>query len=105
MRRFQTTPQKKLLGMTILFVFVPLFLVWYWVFFLNHKPGNDTIVILAAVVLLSAYFYLKNKKMVNEYIFGKKSEDEMAEQVSEEPPEGEEFEDDLEDEELVEEAK
>lgn len=94
MRRFQPTPQKKLLGMAILFVALPLFLLWYWVFFLNHKPGADTMVILVAVALLSVYFYIKNRPMVNAFVFGKKPEDEMAEQLSEESPEDSEgFED------------
>lgn len=85
MRRFQATPQKKLLGMVILFVLVPLFLVWYWVFFLDHKPGNDTSIIIVASLLLAAYFYLKNRGMVNEFVFGRKKEDVMAEQASENP--------------------
>ena len=112
MRRFEATPQKKFLGMVILFVFVPLFLVWYWVFFLGHRPGADTMVIIAACLLLAAYFYLKNRQMVNGFVFGKKepvdvpeeeyleddgSEGELdndSEDLEDDGSEGEEFEDD-----------
>jgi hypothetical protein len=62
MRRFKTTPMKKLVGMLILFVFLPLFLLWYWVFFLGHKPGTDTMIILAAVAVLCAFLYYRYKK-------------------------------------------
>lgn len=62
MRKFKATPQKKLIGMAILFVFVPLFLLWYWVFFLGHKPGTDTMVIIACVAALAAFLYLRYEK-------------------------------------------
>lgn len=64
MRKFKTNPQKKLIGMAILFVFIPLFLLWYWVFFLGHKPGTDTMVILACVAALAAFLYLRYKKQL-----------------------------------------
>ncbi len=64
MRRFETTPLKKLAGMVILFVFIPLFLVWYWVFFLGHRPGVDTSIIIACAVLLLVYSYLKYRRQL-----------------------------------------
>lgn len=64
MRKFKATKQKKLIGMAILFMFVPLFLLWYWVFFLGHKPGTDTMVILAAVALLAVFLYFRYKKQL-----------------------------------------
>jgi len=64
MRRFKTTPQKKLAGMLILFVFIPLFLLWYGIFFLDNKPSPETLVIIVAVAVLGAYFYLRYKKQI-----------------------------------------
>ena len=64
MRKFKATPQKKLIGMAILFVLVPLFLLWYWVFFLGHKPGTDTMAIIACVAVLAAFLYLRYKKQL-----------------------------------------
>ena len=45
MRKFKTTPQKKFVGMIILFVGIPLFLLAYILFVLNWRPGFDTVVI------------------------------------------------------------
>ena len=66
MHRFKTTPQKKLVGMLILFVCIPLFLLWYVVFFLGRKPGLDTLMLLAAVAVLASYLYYKYRKQVAE---------------------------------------
>lgn len=89
MRRFQTTPRKKLVGMLILFVFIPLFLLWYWVFFLGNRPGIDTIVIIACVAVLAAYFYLRYKKQINALAEGQAAEPEPEETA---PTAEEEFE-------------
>ncbi len=65
MRRFKTTPQKKIAGMVILFVFIPIFILWYWIFFLDNKPGLDTGIILVAVGALLIYLYIKYKKQID----------------------------------------
>ena len=85
MRRFQTTPQKKLVGMLILFVFIPLFLLWYFIFFLGNKPGTDTIIILACVAILAAYFYLRYKRQIDALAAGQPAEElpEEAEEFAE----------------------
>lgn len=64
MRRFQTTPQKKLIGMLVLFVFIPLFLLWYLIFFLDNRPDEVTIAILVCIALLGIYFYRKYRKQI-----------------------------------------
>ena len=84
MRRFKTTPQKKLVGMLILFVFIPLFLLWYVVFFLDNKPGLDTMVILGLIVVLALYFYLKYKKQIDAIASGKKPEEEPEDALMDE---------------------
>lgn len=103
MRKFKATPQKKLIGMAILFVFVPLFLLWYWVFFLGHKPGTDTMVIIACVAALAAFLYLRYKKQAalaktqfgpaeGEELPEEEPEDDEAEPEEEEGGEEAEFE-------------
>ncbi len=85
MRRFQTTPRKKLVGMLILFVFIPLFLLWYWVFFLDNKPGPDTMVVIVCVAILAAYFYLRYKRQIDALAAGQPAEElpEDAEEFAE----------------------
>jgi Ca2+/Na+ antiporter len=91
MRRFKTTPEKKTAGMVILFVFIPIFLLWYLVFFLDNKPGLDTGIIIVAVAALLIYLYLRYKKQV-----GAASQNPEAalppeaDELDEEFPEGEE---------------
>jgi len=64
MRRFKGTPQKKFIGMLILFVFIPLFLLWYVVFFLDKKPSTETMIILGLVAVLALFLYWKYKKQL-----------------------------------------
>ncbi len=64
MRKFKTTPQKKFVGMIILFVGIPLFLLAYILFVLNWRPGLDTLIIFVAIAILALYFYLKYKKQL-----------------------------------------
>ena len=86
MRRFKATPQKKLVGMLILFVLLPLFLLWYVIFFLDKRPGIDTIILIAAILLLAAYFYLRYKKQVKAFAASKQAGElpEQEEEFSEE---------------------
>ena len=85
MRRFKTTPQKKLIGMLILFVFIPLFLLWYVVFFLDNKPGLDTLIILGLIIVLALYFYFKYKKQIDAIASGKAQTPGPEEALAEEP--------------------
>ncbi len=105
MRRFPSTPRKKAIGMFILFVFIPLFIAWYWVFFLDHKPGIDTLIILGAFAVLVVYLFFRYRGKAEALLFGKKPPAEEAqmeepgEEGGEELPEeaeSEEVEDDLE---------
>ena len=85
MRRFKATPQKNLIGMLILFVFIPLFLLWYLVFFLDKKPDELTIAIIVCIVVLAAYLYLRYKKQIEALAVGGQGEPKQpAEEVSEE---------------------
>jgi len=95
MRRFKTTPQKKLLGMIILFVLIPLFLLWFTVFVLEKSPGLDTIAIIVAVALLAFWFYRKYKKQVDALSGAKQPEEPLEEDFS-----GEETEEDFPDKEI-----
>jgi len=87
MRRFKTTPKKKIAGMLILFVFIPIFLIWYWVFFLDNKPGLDTGIVIVAVAALLAYLYLRYKKEIEAIASPKNAGGEFSEEPSEEPEE------------------
>ena len=96
MRRFQTTPQKKLIGMLILFVFIPLFLLWYLIFFLDNRPDEVTMVILVCIALLGIYFYRKYRKQIEALAAGVApvekpvgEQDEEAEPVEEQAEEPE----------------
>jgi hypothetical protein len=104
MRKFKTTPQKKMIGMLILFVLIPLFLLWYIVFFLDNKPKPDTLIILGACIVLGLYLYMRYKKQIDALAGAKPAQPEQA---ATEGPEGagEEFEEDLSDEELDEEVE
>ena len=64
MRKFKTTPQKKFVGMIILFVGIPLFILAYIFLVLKWRPGLDTVVISAAIAVLALYFYLNYKKQL-----------------------------------------
>lgn len=64
MRKFKTTPQKKFVGMIILFVLIPLFLLAYIFLVIDWRPGLDTVVIVAAIAILAFYFYLQYKKQL-----------------------------------------
>ncbi len=90
MRKFKTTPQKKLVGMLILFVFIPLFLLWYIVFFLDNKPKPDTLIILGACIVLGLYFYRRYKKQIDALTGVKPvlQEPPASEQTEEEVEEG-----------------
>lgn len=90
MRKFKSTPQKKLAGMLILFVFIPLFLLWYVIFFLDNRPDIFTIAILASIAVLAFYFYRKYKKQIDA-IAGPKPK-EPAEEM---PEESEDIEEEL----------
>ena len=82
MRRFQTTPQKKLVGMLILFVFVPLFLLWYVIFFLDNRPDGVTIAIIVCIALVGIYFYRKYRKQIDALAAGQPAE-ELPEEAEE----------------------
>ena len=84
MKHFQTTPQKKFIGMLILFVFIPLFLLWYVIFFLDKKPDETTIAIIACIALLALYLYWKYKKQIDALGAGKAAEPVAAEESPEE---------------------
>ncbi len=64
MRKFKTTPQKKFIGMIILFVLIPIFLLAYVFLVIDWRPGADTIVIVAAIAILAFYFYTQYKKQL-----------------------------------------
>ena len=83
MRRFQTTPQKKLIGMLILFVFIPLFILWYLIFFLDNKPDEATIAILVCIALLGIYFYRKYRKQIEALAAGVAPVEEPVEEEGE----------------------
>ncbi|MBN2067925.1 MAG: hypothetical protein JW744_05650 [Candidatus Diapherotrites archaeon] len=61
MRRFKSTPQKKFIGMAILFVLIPLFLLFYALFIIDWRPRADTIIIVAAIAALFFYLYRRYK--------------------------------------------
>jgi len=120
MGKFKSTPQKKLVGMLILFVFIPLFLLWYLIFFLDNIPGYDTLIVLGCLALLIAYLYWKYRKQIkalagepveeDDGIPEKISEDDLEEELEEEELEEdleelpeEEIADDLEEEDFKEE--
>jgi len=85
MRRFPSTPEKKSIGMFILFALIPLFIAWYWIFFLDHKPDSNTLIILGVFALLIGYIYYKYREKVEALLFGAKPE--PAEDPVEEPVE------------------
>jgi len=62
MRHYQSTPEKKFLGMAILFFLIPVFLVFYVLFVINWRPSTDTIIIAVACALLGLFFYWQHKK-------------------------------------------
>ncbi len=104
MRKFKSTPKKKAIGMFIFFVFIPLFFIWFWVFALDNKPDQNTLVILGAFALLVAYLFLRYREKVLIVLFEqpvkKMSEEEelldQKDKESEETSESEETVEDLE---------
>ncbi len=104
MRRFKSTPQKKFIGMTILFVLIPLFLLLYVLFVIDWRPSSDTLIIAAAIAILFLYLYSRYKKQaagqpatmpgeppgeetaVEGAATGEAAEEEPAEEATEELP-------------------
>ena len=82
MRKFKSTPQKKFLGMVILFAGIPLFLLLYALFITDWRPSTDTTVIVVALAAIFYYFYRKYKKQPAK----PREIEEPAEQPDEEIP-------------------
>ncbi len=92
MRKFKTTPQKKFVGMIILFVGIPLFILAYIFLVLKWRPGFDTVIISAAIAILALYFYLQYKKQLalQDKAQAPLAEESLGEEPLDEEPLGEE---------------